>query len=249
MVRAGLTGITFDSGGYQLLGTLYLAQGDEPKPTALILHGVPGIEKNYDIALYLRARGWNSLIFHYRGCWGSPGLYNFQTIPSDVIAAIDHLSSGVYPTINITHGFTVIGHSMGGWAAILAGANDQRIKRVVAYGAVCDPRQFTWTTDIVEEEYTPWLPGYSAEAFIEDWYALDADYTPTEQVGKISPRPLLIIHGDNDSVIPLFQADTMHRNADQKNTTLLIHPDAGHSFEWHRDWLLSAVWDWLREHV
>ena len=82
----GQTGVYFDSGGHRLLGTLFLAQGDEPGPTAVILHGVPGIEKNYDLAHALRDHGWNSLIFHYRGCWGSERTYALKTIPHDVHA-------------------------------------------------------------------------------------------------------------------------------------------------------------------
>lgn len=33
----GITGVTFSSDGHRLLGTLYLARGSEPKPTALLL--------------------------------------------------------------------------------------------------------------------------------------------------------------------------------------------------------------------
>jgi dipeptidyl aminopeptidase/acylaminoacyl peptidase len=40
----GITGVTFDSDGHRLVGTLYLARGDEPKPTALLLHGCPGLD-------------------------------------------------------------------------------------------------------------------------------------------------------------------------------------------------------------
>ena len=50
MSHQGQTGVYFDSGGYRLLGTLFLARGDAPKPTAVILHGIPGIEKNHDLA-------------------------------------------------------------------------------------------------------------------------------------------------------------------------------------------------------
>ena len=32
----GMTGVTFTSDVNRLLGTLYLARGDEPKPTALL---------------------------------------------------------------------------------------------------------------------------------------------------------------------------------------------------------------------
>lgn len=249
MTQAGLTGVYFNSGGYRLLGTLYLAQGEGPKPTALILHGMPGIEKNCDIALALRESGWNSLIFHYRGCWGSEGVYDFPSIPADVSAAMDYLSSGTHETVDVTQGFTLIGHSMGGWAAVLAAAEDKRVRQAVVYGAVCDPRQFTWTTEIIEANYTPWLPGYDAEAFLADWAALDASMTPTEQVKRISPRPLLIIHGDNDEVIPVFQADGLYRNADQSVTKLVIHPEAGHSFQWQRPWLIETIWQWLQDRV
>ena len=88
----GLTGVTFDSDGHRLVGVLYLARGEEPKPTVLLLHGCPGLEKNLDLAVRLRDCGWNSLLFHYRGCWGSAGRYDLRTIPRDVTAAIDYLA-------------------------------------------------------------------------------------------------------------------------------------------------------------
>jgi pimeloyl-ACP methyl ester carboxylesterase len=88
----GITGVTFDSDGYRLVGTLYLARGAGPKPTVLLLHGCPGLEKNLDLAARLRDQGWNALLFHYRGCWGSAGRYDLRTIPRDVTAAVDYLA-------------------------------------------------------------------------------------------------------------------------------------------------------------
>jgi len=96
----GITGVTFDSDGHRLLGTLYLARGCTPKPTALLLHGCPGLQQNADLAVALRDRGWNSLVFHYRGCWGSGGDYDLRTIPRDVTAAVDHLQDGGYPGVD-----------------------------------------------------------------------------------------------------------------------------------------------------
>src|SRR2546430_17107942 len=82
----GITGVTFTSDGHRLLGTLYLARGDEPKPTALLLHGCPGLQQNGDLAVALRDRGWNSLIFHYRGSWGSGGGPDPRPLPAGVTA-------------------------------------------------------------------------------------------------------------------------------------------------------------------
>ena len=58
----------------------------------LLLHGCPGLEKNLDLAARPRDRGWNALLFHYHGCWGSAGRYDLRTIPDDVTGAVDYLT-------------------------------------------------------------------------------------------------------------------------------------------------------------
>jgi len=56
---AGLDDAVFHSQGCMLLGGFYRGAGVGPRPTALLLHGVPGVEKNLDIAYALRDAGWN----------------------------------------------------------------------------------------------------------------------------------------------------------------------------------------------
>jgi len=67
--EVGLDGITFMLNGKRLIGGFYKAAGDTPRPTAILIHGLPGIEKHLDIAYRLRDLGWNCLYFHFRGCW------------------------------------------------------------------------------------------------------------------------------------------------------------------------------------
>src|SRR5260370_2577157 len=131
----GITGVTFDSDDNQLVGVLYLARGKAPKPTVLVLHGCPGLEKNLDIAIALRDTGWNSLIFHYRGCWGSAGRYDLRTVPQDVRAAADHLQEAGYPGVDPDR-LAVAGHSLGGWAAVQAAVADRRLR---ALGSIAAP--------------------------------------------------------------------------------------------------------------
>ncbi len=248
MPHEGQIGVTFDSGGYRLLGSLFLAQGDDPKPTAVILHGLPGIEKNYDLAHALRDDGWNSLIFHYRGCWGSQGLYTFKTIPDDVHAALDDLSSGRYPQVDPAR-LVLIGHSMGGWAAILAAAADPRARAVAIYGSVTDPRRPDFTAAIAEvaaTEFTPWLPGLTPDALVAQWRELDAAYAPVEQVARLAPRPLLVIYGQGDEAVPVEQSEALFERAGEPRR-LAVHPEANHSFTWHRPWLQRQILDWLAD--
>jgi len=238
----GQTGVIFESGGEKLLGTLFLARGDDPKPTALLLHGLPGIEKSYDLAHALRDAGWNSLIFHYRGSWGSGGDYRFETLGNDVVAALDHLSSGGHEQVDATR-FALVGHSMGGWAAMKAGGDD-RVQAVVTVGAVTDPSRVHFTAAMAREVFTPFLTGITPEEFESQWKGLD---DVLEEAGKLD-RPLLIVHAANDSIVPVEQAHLLH-GASVGRARLELHPEANHAFVWHRRWLIDLVVRWLDETV
>ena len=243
MPHQGQTGVYFSSDGCRLLGTLFLARGDAPKPTAVILHGIPGIEKNYDLALALRDGGWNSLIFHYRGSWGSEGRYFLRTIPDDVRAALDDLSTGRYPQVD-PHRLVLVGHSLGGWAAVLAAAGDPRVRAVAVCGAVTDPRTLPFTAADAAAEFTPWLHGLTPDGFQAQWEALDVACIPVEQVGRLAPRPLLVVHGRADEVVPVAQAEALHARAGELRE-FVIHPEANHSFTWHRPWLRDQIIGWI----
>src|SRR5450759_1188284 len=61
------------SGGVKINGVAYLASGAGLHPTFVFFHGLPGNEKNLDIAQAVRRGGWNAITVNYRGSWGSPG--------------------------------------------------------------------------------------------------------------------------------------------------------------------------------
>ncbi len=243
MAHEGLEGVFFESGGHRLLGSLLLAQGDDPKPTALLLHGCPGIEKNYDVALALRDQGWNALVFHYRGSWGSGGDFSLGSLPDDVVAAMDYLSAGHHPQIDGDR-LILVGHSLGGWAGIIAAADDERAKAVGVYGGVVDVRLREYTPGFVATEFTPWLQGITPEQFVAEAQGLHERYAALERVASIAPRPLLVIHGGSDSQVPTEQARRLFDRAKDPREFILI-PDANHGFSWHRRELIDHMVNWL----
>lgn len=244
MPHSGQTGVYFPANnGSRLLGTLFMAQGDEPKPTAILLHGLPGIEKNVDVALNLRKNGWNSLLFHYQGCWGSGGDYTFKGLPDDTRSALDYLASGKHEQVDPDK-IVLVGHSMGGWTAVLAAVNEPRVKAVAIIGAVCDPGQSYFSDEEIEAEFTPWLHGMTISQFQEQWSALQEDYAPTQQVHKLT-QPLLVIHAEQDEVVWVGQARSLMKNV-PPGTAYHEHPEANHSFTWHRRGLWVTLWEWLQ---
>ena len=239
----GITGVTFDSDGNQLVGVLYLARGAAPKPTVLLLHGCPGLEKNLDIAIALRDSGWNALIFHYRGCWGSGGRYDLRTVPQDVCAAADHLQEAGYPGVDPDR-LAVAGHSLGGWAAIQAAAADQRLRAVVAIAAPAALSFASADDDVLDDAFTRLLVTTPAE--LREQAETSSWPRPADVVDAISPRPLLVVHGSADEWIPADASRKLYKRAGQPSHYIEID-GANHAFAWHRTALRDLVTAWLTE--
>ncbi|HWQ09375.1 MAG TPA: dienelactone hydrolase family protein, partial [Holophaga sp.] len=82
------------------------------------------------------------------------------------------------------------------------------------------------------------------EAFIAQWHALARGDSALAVAAKIAPRPLLIVHGGADDVVPAAQAEDLHELAEDPKR-LVIHPEANHSFTRHRAWLQATLLGWL----
>ena len=239
----GLTGVTFDSDGHRLVGVLYLARGEEPKPTVLLLHGCPGLEKNLDLAVRLRERGWNALLFHYRGCWGSAGRYDLRTIPRDVTAAIDHVAG--CPRVDAAR-IAVLGHSMGGWAALVTAAVEPRLQSIAVYGSAARlGAGLRLSPDRIEQEFTRFLATTPEELTVQlNMVAERMDGLAA--AAAIEPRPLLVVHGTADRWVPVAQARELRERAGPSCCYVEVE-GADHAFSWHRAELADLIVGWLSE--
>jgi hypothetical protein len=237
----GITGVTFDSDGHRLVGTLYLARGEEPKPTVLLLHGCPGLEKNLDLAARLRDRGWNAMAFHYRGCWGSAGRYDLRTIPRDVTAAVDYLAG--CPLVDAGR-IAVVGHSLGGWAALVTAATEPRLRAVGVYGAAAPlGANLRLSPDQLEQEFTRFL-ATTPEEFAFQLALVAEQMDGLAAVTAIRPRPLLMVHGTWDRWVPVARARELAARAASPSRYIEVE-GANHAFSWHRAELANLIAGWL----
>jgi len=117
------------SHGVLINGLLYQPPGAGLHPTLVICHGLPGNEKNLDLAQAVRRSGWNAVTFNYRGSRGSPGHFSFSQNLEDADAVLAFLrdpaharSLGIDPK-NIA----IAGHSMGGWVVAHTAAHDHAL--------------------------------------------------------------------------------------------------------------------------
>ena len=237
---ADTIGIIFHSHGCKLLGTLYRPHGEGKKPTALLLHGIPGNEKNVDLAYALRDAGWNAVTFHYRGCWGSEGNYSLTGIVDDTIAAIDYLSTR--DDVDMTR-FAVVGLSLGGWGVVAAAARDDRIRAVVAVNPLVTPTDWA-LSDESAESFAAMLNGITSQEIKSQLKQL----TLLQNVAsKLANRPTMLITGEADE---LFSVEHQKVLADALPSLEWWRiPNATHILGDHRAVLVRGIVDWLNKNL
>jgi dienelactone hydrolase len=122
------------SSGSTMYGFAYTADGKGPHPSIVLLHGLPGNERNLDLAQNLRRAGINVIYFNYRGTWGSKGVFKFKNAIEDAGAVLDYLTDSLNKDrLKVDTGkIAFVGHSMGAGLALIAGLKDPRVKGVFA---------------------------------------------------------------------------------------------------------------------
>jgi len=235
MTSAGLEGAHIRSAGETLVGGLYRAAGESPRPAVLLLHGLPGHEKNLDLAIALRDRGFHTLYVHYRGSWGSSGTFSCANLVADAAAAFDWLAQREAVR---SHGIAVVGFSLGGWTA-MALAAQRSVAAVVAISPPVDSRHVPLPADLAAESAAA-LRGTTAERLTDEWASLPPATTFAD---ALRSRPGLLVTGDHDPLFPprhfapLVQAIPSLRH--------VRFPRADHAFSDVRPGLRHVVARWL----
>jgi pimeloyl-ACP methyl ester carboxylesterase len=250
--------LALESGGERLNAILYVAAGRGPHGVVLLLHGNPGNERNLDVAQAIRRAGYSVLFFNYRGSWGSGGTFSRTHAIEDVHAALRWVRSPEAAARFRTDPGRValVGHSMGGWLALMATATDPGVacvgaldsRNVGAYGLLLRRDRSVESARVAADDWitAPGAP-YRAEGggggLVAEMKANAERWDATAQAGALSDRPILLIgatfKADQDSLV------TALNRAGARRVTALAW-DTDHSFSDRRIALARAVTGWLR---
>ena len=237
---AGLDGVTFHSGGCRLLGAFYRGAGRGPRPTVLLIHGLPGVEKNLDLAYAMREGGWNCLLFHYRGSWGSQGNYSLLQLTDDVLAAADWLVE--QESVDADR-IALVGHSMGGYIALTAGARDLRFRAIVAICPLASPSRAPLPLSLFEG-FADMLHGITAPDLLSEYESLPSIEASAP---RLKGRPILLLTGAQDEVFPAGHYPPLLKAKPSIEWHEL--PEGDHSMSLCRGKVVSLVAPWLENHV
>jgi dienelactone hydrolase len=219
-----------------VLGTFYVPDDETPQPAVVLLHALPGSEKNLDLAHELRRVGIGCLALYFRGAWGSEGAYRIDQLVPDARLALDWLEG--HPRTDSSR-LGIIGWSLGGWVALATAAGDRRVQATVALAPLVDPA----TADIpsgLAEESAQVLHGTTPEAITQGWRGLPSI---AGHASDLSGRNLLLVTADADTIFPT--ATYFPIVARIPSIQWVRFPRADHAFLSVRPGLCYTVSRWL----
>ncbi|KRA62577.1 HIT family hydrolase [Caulobacter sp. Root656] len=251
---ADMAVFTVPTGGVRVNAMMYLASGDQPHPTMLMLHGFPGNETNIDLMQAVRRAGWNVMRINYRGSWGSPGKFSFAGSRADGEAALAFLRDPANVAkyrIDPTR-IVVAGHSMGGFMAADAVAADPKAAGAILIDAwdigkqkadLVDPAKRKAALEDLRES-TPPLAGATAELLAKEIETTSAKLDLEALSARIADRPVLMIGAERAGAPTTRKLAAAARQAQAKALTE-TYMDTDHSFSDSRIALEAEVIRWL----
>ena len=204
----------FESEGLQLEAHLALP---DRRPTGgcpglVICHGFPtaaiGAAKSGHSYHTLADRiagekGAAVMAMHYRGCGGSEGNFSLRGWLNDVESAIDALDS-----LDEVASVSLMGFGTGAALVICAAANRPGVRAVAA---VAPPADFAdWSSDPQKLlDHARRVGAITDQDFPDDfgdWGRQLGEIQAVESAGQMAPRSLLVLHGQDDELVPIFDS-------------------------------------------
>ncbi len=241
----------FSSDGLRLSGEVVTP--DEPSAAVLLCHGIPsgGLPDPDDagypgFARFLAEHGYAAAWFGFRACRGAPGDFSVAGWRRDLAGAVEALR-GVAQGIPVV----VIASSMGGSTALAVAAERDDVAGIATLAA---PAFFDEGSGLLEDPDSL-LQRFRNIGLIRDpafppdidaWLAEFVALAPDEGIARIAPRPVLVVHGEADDVVPYHHAERLFSAARGPKELVRI-PGGGHQLR--RDpRALDALRDWLGRH-
>lgn len=148
--------------------------------------------------------------------------FDFRPAPtaddSALVGWMADLNAAIDHVVELDHvdGTYVAGFGIGGALAICAAGSDDRVRGVAAFAA---PAEF------------------------DDWFTPPLTVRPLQSITKVPPRPLLVVHGDADDVVPVTDARAL-ADAAGGEVELRIVAGGGHGLR-HDPRATALLQGWL----
>ena len=239
------------SHGSGMNALLFVAGGKGPHKTVILMHGLPGNERNLDLAQAIRRAGWDVLTFTYRGEWGSAGDFSIANAMEDTQGALDFARSAEGARLGIdTRHIVLAGHSMGGATAMVTAAHNSGLDGLIlidAWNIAFGTSKGAITRDAMIagfDDFGNSLHGATPETTADEVIAKPSQWDLRALGPRLANLPILTVtakYGAADENRPTTAA--LRKAGNRRLTAIEMNSD--HSFADHRIALCQAVVGWL----
>ncbi|UNC93428.1 alpha/beta hydrolase [Candidatus Contubernalis alkaliaceticus] len=234
-------------------------------PAICLCHGIPGgraaldnpvradgpgkesLLENYPkLAQWFSQKGFATFTFNFRGTGESGGNFDLGEWTEDLRTVLDYIFQ--HPGIQKDR-VILVGFSGGAAVSIYTASRNPQIHAVVSLACPAD-----FNLLINESRLEETLKRLRKIGIIRDagfppdpkaWLNRALSLRPLENIEKISPRPVLIIHGTEDEIIPPEQAIDLFRAASRPKDLFLIE-GAGHRLK-NNAQALHYILEWIKK--
>ncbi len=191
-----------------------------PRSTLVFFHGNAGnVSTHAPAVLWLVEQGHRAVLFDYRGYGRSEGVPDIPGVHADAAAVLEWvLARDDLSAVPVW----VLGQSLGGAVAVYAVATSprkDRLRLLVIDSAFAGYRR------IVREKLARTILLWPLRGPLSR--SVDDRYSPERWIARVAPVPVLILHGERDSVVPVDHARILFRLAREPKGLWIVR-DAGH---------------------
>jgi len=219
----------------------------------IICHGFRGGKENSDnifaFAEQLNKIRLGVLTFDFIGSGESDGDFSTMTLTRQAEDLTDVID---YAYKRYRRPIILLGRSFGGSTVLAGGAGDERVEGFILWST---PVKLEETFSLVmEDAYEQLIKGktvsisddsgeyYIKPEFVEDFY----DHNMEEYLEGIQERPVLIMQGQEDEVVAVYNARYMFNSLE--NAEMIIVEGADHRFANRVKEREEKTIDWLKKH-
>ncbi len=227
----------------KLFGWYITAADNARAPAVAVLHGWgSNAEMMLPVAAPLHQAGYAVLLFDAR-CHGRSDDDNFASLPrfaEDLDYVLGWLAQ--QPGVDAAK-IAVLGHSVGAGAVLLAASRRNDLAAVISVAAFSHPANMM--RRFLAARHVPYM--------LFGWYVIRyVQHIIGQRFDAIAPRhtiskihcPVLLVHGNDDTTIPVSEAHEIYAQRTSDAVQLLILPgehDASDELERHADKLLAFL--------
>ncbi len=237
--------------GISIVGQLFLPDLNVKYPLVCLCHGVPSGDPpdpddgGYpELAERLCRNGLAVYRFNFRGTGESGGNLDLAGWTRDLQAVLDYL----WGQDNFDKSrLSLVGFSAGAAVAIYVAADDKRASRVVACACPAEislsDQDHNWQVVVDRFRAIGVIRDRNFPPSLDEWVKNCQSVNPVNYIEKIAPRPILLIHGSEDPLVPLDHAQRLYEKAGVPKRLIVID-GAGHRLRRDKR-VIEAISKWV----